>query len=98
MNTLIDEDLDTFDLTDLDWDFAPPCDAHDDDGNGCDNTAEYIIVLSCCAKRLLLCEECLFGIVEWLKRMPLWRTMKCPHCDTILWMGPGHVKVIGRIQ
>jgi hypothetical protein len=51
-------DLDADLLSLLDFEYAPPCEAADPDGtNGCDKTAEWKLIVSCCGAVWLLCEE-----------------------------------------
>lgn len=98
MNTKIDEGLEVIDLTNLDWEHIPICEAVwnlDGTEEPCSNPAKFICSVRCCAFQILLCEDCFFQNREHLKLYG--GTLKCNKCDSGLSLPyEDHVKIVGR--
>lgn len=96
MTITIDGEVDTFDLTMLDFHHAPQCEAVYADGAECENEAKFICSVKCCMGKILLCEECFFGFLEFCKEFE-GIGYRCGFCDKKIRLTKDHLKVVGRV-
>lgn len=78
--TLIDEEVDTIVLDDVDLDL--PCEAE----TPCDRRAEWKVRVRCCNNLWLLCQECVDAVItDFVKYKS--RTVRCAKCHKMQLMG-----------
>lgn len=96
MATKIDEGLEVFDLTTLDWDHAPVCEAEWTDTGPCKEPADFLCGTRCCAWKMLMCEDCFFEMREWMKGLE--GDHVCFHCLAEVTDPVNLIKILKRIS
>ena len=93
--TILDEGLDTAVIDALDFQYAPQCEAVDENEVRCENEAEFILLKVCCGTKFLVCEDCLFG---WKNAVSEYNIRPvCFECGRVFEINEDPLKFMGRI-
>lgn len=96
MTTIVDEQVDVFDISQLDFTYAEPCEGATLEGGDCPFAAKYVCLTTKCGCKFLLCEDCLFYILNYCKTNS-GSAFQCSKCDNKTVLTPNYLKVIGRV-
>jgi hypothetical protein len=96
MTTILDERTEVSDISLLDFDYAEPCEGAKVGGDKCPFSAKYVCMIIKCGCKFLLCEDCLFYIVNYIKKND-GAAIQCSKCANETVLAPGYMKVIGRV-
>lgn len=94
--TILDAGLDTDSIDLLDFDYAPPCDATDENDVPCPRVAVFLLVKKCCGTKFLACEECFFGWKEQINSYDV--STVCNECGHVFAPKEDPLKFVGRIS
>lgn len=79
--TITEEDVDTDQVHALDFQYAPQCEATDENDNRCENKADFILAKKCCGTNFLVCEDCYYAWIQSVKDGPM--VAVCEECGHV---------------